>query len=90
MRQLRSVLETAVAMASGELIDADDLPLGPERCKRSEGLPTLNLELLEADAMRQALRQTEGNRVQAAKLLGIHRDTLTVKLRKYGIEKEGN
>jgi DNA-binding protein Fis len=40
--------------------------------------------------MRQALRHTEGNKAQAAKLLGIHRDTLMQKLRKYGIEKEGS
>jgi Nif-specific regulatory protein len=90
VRQLRSVLETAVAMTVGEVINADDLPLGPDRCKRSEGLPTLNLDDLEADAMRLALRQTDGNKAQAAKLLGIHRDTLMQKLRKYGIEKEGN
>ena len=57
--------------------------------KPVEGLPTLNLEELEANAMRQALRQTEGNKAQAARLLGIHRDTLMLKLRKYGIEKEG-
>jgi Nif-specific regulatory protein len=90
VRQLRSVLETAVAMTGGSTIDADDLPLGPERRKPAEGLPTLNLEELEADAVRQALRRTDGNRAQAARLLGIHRDTLLVKLKKYEIEKEGN
>jgi Nif-specific regulatory protein len=89
VRQLRSVLETAVAMTSDEVIDADDLPLGPDKCKRAEALPTLNLDELEAGAMRQALQKTDGNKVQAAKLLGIHRDTLTQKLRKYGIDEEG-
>jgi DNA-binding NtrC family response regulator len=86
VRQLRSVLETAVAMTAGEVIDADDLPLGPEKCKRAEAPATLNLEELEADAMRVALRRTDGNKAQAAKLLGIHRETLMQKLRKYGIE----
>jgi two-component system, NtrC family, response regulator HydG len=86
VRQLRSVLETAVAMSDRDTIDADDLPLNPDRMKKSEGLPTLKLEDLEANAMRQALQQTDGNKVQAAKLLGIHRDTLMQKLRKYGIE----
>jgi Nif-specific regulatory protein len=90
VRQLRSVLETAVAMSAGDNIDADDLPLGPARRKPAAGLPTLDLGELEAEAMRQALRQTEGNKAQAAKLLGIHRDTLQLKLRKYGIEKEGS
>jgi Nif-specific regulatory protein len=90
VRQLRSVLETAVAMSDGLAIDADDLPLGPDRGQKAEGLPTLNLEELEADAIRQALRRTEGNKAQAARVLGIHRDTLMQKLRKYGIEKDGS
>ncbi len=89
VRHLRSVLETAVAMSSGGTIGADDLPLGPEGPKPPIGPATLNLEELEADAMRRALQQTGGNKAQAAKLLGIHRDTLLGKLRKYGIEKEG-
>jgi two-component system response regulator HydG len=88
VRQLRSVLETAVAMSDGDTIDADDLPLGPDRRKRAAGLPSLNLDELEADAVRQAMRQTEGNKAQAARLLGIHRETLQLKLRKYEIEKE--
>jgi Nif-specific regulatory protein len=88
VRQLRSVLETALAMSDCDAIDADDLPLGPDRRQQSPGLPTLKLEELECDAIRQALRQTEGNKAQAARLLGIHRDTLQLKLRKYGIEKE--
>jgi Nif-specific regulatory protein len=88
VRQLRSVLENALAMSAGDTIDADDLPLGPDRRKPAEGLPTLNLEELEADAMRQALKQTAGNKAQAARLLGIHRDTLMQKLRRYGIDKE--
>jgi Nif-specific regulatory protein len=88
VRQLRSVLEAAVAMSASDTIDAADLPLGPDRRKAAEGLPTLNLEELEGDAVRQALRRTEGNRAQAARLLGIHRDTLLMKLKKYGIDKE--
>jgi Nif-specific regulatory protein len=88
VRQLRSVLETAVAMTDREEIDADDLPLGPDRRRATEALPSLNLEELEANAVRQAMRQTEGNKAQAARLLGIHRETLMQKLRKYEIEKE--
>lgn len=87
VRQLRSVLETTVAMSDGGVLDADDLPLGPDRRREVGGLPTLNLDNLEAEAIRQALRRTDGNKVQAAKLLGIHRDTLLLKMKKYGIEK---
>ena len=49
--------------------------------------PTLNLDELEARAIRQALAQTGGNNTQAARLLGIHRDTLISKMKKFGIER---
>jgi two-component system, NtrC family, response regulator HydG len=89
VRQLRTVLEHVIAMGNdGDEIDANDLPLGFERKKAVEELRTLNLDDLESDAVRLAMRQTDGNKVQAAKLLGIHRDTLMQKLKKIGIDKE--
>jgi len=36
----------------------------------------------------RSVLETGGNKAQAARLLGIHRDTLPGKLRKYGIEEE--
>jgi two-component system response regulator HydG len=91
VRQLRSVLETAVAMTEGDTIHAGDLGLMDELGRREDqggDQPTsLNLEELEAWAIRQALAQTQGNNSQAARLLGIHRDTLLNKLKKYRIEK---
>jgi transcriptional regulator with GAF, ATPase, and Fis domain len=92
VRQLRSVLEGAVAMAEGDaVIHAGDLHLimdpltnPPEDCPAS-----LNLEELEQWAIRHALAQTGGNIMQAARVLGIHRETLGLKLKKYGIERRG-
>jgi two-component system, NtrC family, response regulator HydG len=89
VRQLRSVLDTAVATCEGEVIHANDLHLISEAHACGDAPPTLNLEELEAWAIRQALTQTGGNNSQAARLLGIHRDTLLAKLKKYGIEKKG-
>src|SRR5262245_32772587 len=88
VRQLRSVLEHAVAMGDGDTIDADDLHLVTESLSPSEA-PTLNLKELEAWAIRQALKRTQGTIIQAAKLLGIHRDTLAAKMKEYRIEKSG-
>jgi DNA-binding NtrC family response regulator len=51
---------------------------------------SLNLEELEAWAIGQALRRTEGNQAQAARLLGIVRETLSCKMKKYGIDKGGH
>jgi Nif-specific regulatory protein len=92
VRQLRSVLESAVAMAErGGVIHAGDLhlvmdPLAnpPQDCPAS-----LNLEELEQWAIRHALAQTAGTIVHAARLLGIHRETLGEKMKKYGIERRG-
>ena len=45
----------------------------------------VNLARLEADAIRNALRQFRGNKTRAAERLGINRKTLREKMRKYGI-----
>ncbi len=89
VRQLRSVLETAVATTEGSVLPARSLHLLDEPAEAApEQLPTLNLEELEARAIRQALEQTGGNNTQTARLLGIHRDTLITKLKKYGIDRK--
>ncbi len=90
VRQLRSVLETAVATTDGPVIslrNLDRLLLEELPSAASDQLPTLNLDELEARAIRQALVQTGGNNTQAARLLGIHRDTLISKMKKFGIER---
>ena len=51
-------------------------------------LPTLNLQELEIEAIRQALRRTGGNVTAAAEVLGIHRDTLWLKMKRYDIKRE--
>jgi Nif-specific regulatory protein len=90
VRQLRSVLESAVALAPPDTaIHAGDLHLATDPVV---GAPTdcpasLNLEALEQWAIRHALAQTNGNNTQAARLLGIHRETLGLKLRRYGIDR---
>jgi Nif-specific regulatory protein len=93
VRQLRTALESAVAMTDSEVVDVDDLRLpdgGPGTAPRASGgaPPTLKLEHLEAWAIRQALQRTHRHLGQAAELLGIHRDTLTSKIKKYGIDRD--
>jgi Nif-specific regulatory protein len=88
VRQLRAVLENAVAMTDSETLDVDDLRLPDAR--RGAGPdepPSLNLEQLEIWAIRQALLRTQGRLAQAAEMLGVHRDTLTNKMKKYDIRR---
>jgi DNA-binding NtrC family response regulator len=88
VRQLRSVLEMAVAMTEdGATIHAGDLHLSGDDSP-DEPVLTLNLEELEAATIRRALSQTGGNNTKAAQLLGINRDTLINKIKKYGIQRE--
>lgn len=84
VRELRNIMERAVLMACGPELDADDLGLGPQ-CGPIEGgrpvitaqgvdLPNL-LQDMERRYYEQALRLAEGNESQAARLLGVSRDT---------------
>ncbi|HEY2784822.1 MAG TPA: sigma 54-interacting transcriptional regulator [Fimbriiglobus sp.] len=89
VRQLRAVLESAAVMGESDLIDAVDLPLGNpvETATTDELPPGLDVDELETWAVRKALRQTNGNVSQAAKLLGMSRDTLHTKIKKKNIDK---
>jgi two-component system response regulator HydG len=46
----------------------------------------MSLDQLEKQAIRETLRTTQGNREQAAKLLGIGERTLYRKLKEYGLK----
>lgn len=88
VRQLRSVLEHAVAMCEGPLVRAGDLNLVVDD---ELGIPngvSLNLEDLEKWAVRRALENSGGAVAPAARMLGIHRDTLMQKMKKYEINKD--
>jgi transcriptional regulator with GAF, ATPase, and Fis domain len=87
VRQLRSVLEGAVALAVEDgAINASDLHLADNLSSEVPDRPaSLNLEDVEVWAIRHALAQNNNNHTQAARVLGIHRDTLINKLKKYGI-----
>jgi DNA-binding NtrC family response regulator len=87
VRQLRSMMETAVAMTPEGPIHAGDLHLVSEACTPGGGPDCLNLEALEAWAIREALARNNWNNTHAAETLGIHRETLINKIRKYRIER---
>ncbi len=87
VRQLRAVLETAVANSEGSgCIDVGDLRLMEGPVETTGGPSSLNLKEVEAWAIRKALQRHNGNRTRAASELGIHRDTLIAKLKLYGLE----
>ena len=65
---------------------ADGEAVGAEEKSGAPGLNGLTLDRVERLAIVETLRETGGNKSEAARRLGITRATLHSKLRKYGIE----
>jgi len=94
VRELENAIEHAFVVCGADVIERRDLPphiLG-EQMSSTDPVPTTApsaprpLQDAEAAAIRQALGQCEGNRTRAAERLGISRNTLWRKMKKYGIE----
>ncbi|HYT91834.1 MAG TPA: sigma 54-interacting transcriptional regulator [Gemmataceae bacterium] len=87
VRELRTVIESAVMMSDGDMIEVRDLCLQDTPFAVDQPV-SLKLEHVEAWAIRQAMQKTGWNQTQAAKILDISRETLSVKLRKYEIVRD--
>lgn len=90
VRELRNVIERATILARGTRIEADDLGISSQdpvsaTAQPADTLPAALAQLEEA-MIRKALAESGGNRAEAARRLGIHRQLLYAKLRHYGIE----
>ncbi|WZH53312.1 MAG: helix-turn-helix domain-containing protein [Nocardioides alkalitolerans] len=79
LRELRAVLEHAVRRRRRGAITVDDLPESHRVPGASRALSPM--ERAERDAVVVALREAGGNKVQAARALGISRTTLYAKMR---------
>ncbi|MDQ1525219.1 MAG: two-component system, NtrC family, response regulator AtoC [Pyrinomonadaceae bacterium] len=93
IRELRNVIERAVILCAGDLIHADDLPLGGVESwetSAADAAPRdadgqkqfLSLDELEALHVKRVFAATGRNLTRTAELLGITRTTLYAKLRK--------
>ncbi len=72
IRQLSHVIEQAYVLEA-----APTLPTGGSASRGPTSLPFFNLARLRNEAVRQALGVTRGHKGRAAKLLGVHANTLT-------------
>jgi transcriptional regulator with PAS, ATPase and Fis domain len=94
VRELRNVIERAMVLEESEWIQASNLLIAHE-----EGQPTLgelahqpggpsldfSLEAGEKSLLRKALEKAGGNQTRAAVMLGITRDTLRYKMKKFDL-----
>jgi two-component system, NtrC family, response regulator AtoC len=96
VRELSHVIERAVLWSKGPMLDVEHLALvvpadqvepgadGPAvPANRPAGM---ELDQWERSLIEQALRESDGNQTRAAQRLGISRDTLRYRLKKYGIQ----
>jgi len=93
VRELENCIERAVALSSGPLLHVVDLPTNlqygsNERTAQNDEI--LPLEELERRAIFRALKEAGGDKLAAARLLGIGKTTLYRKLKQYGAENSNN
>jgi DNA-binding NtrC family response regulator len=96
VRELRNIIERSVLMADGEVLLAEHLPeewrganAGPPveepARERTTSEPLITLRELEARHIARVLDSTSGHIGEAARILGVHRNTLARKTREYGL-----
>jgi DNA-binding NtrC family response regulator len=91
VRELENCIQRAVALGSPPLIQVKDLPssLVERASAREEDAEPRTLEDLERRAILRALEASGGDRLRAAKLLGIGKTTIYRKLKEYGLDAPG-
>ena len=92
IRELENVIERAVILTMSPYISEKDLPPSLMNAYRQDNggmapsglsLGGMSLEEIESRAIAETLKQTDGNKTEAAKVLEITRTTLNNKLKKY-------
>ena len=80
VRELRNVIEQAVLMSAGAEVGADRLAFAAIESTAGADPDDLNLDRTERRLIGRALQRSGGNVTQAARLLGVSRDTLRYRL----------
>lgn len=91
IRELANVLERAQILAEGELLTPDDLPESIVFASRgatpAESDNPYNLDAMERKLVTEVLINTQGNKLAAARALGISARTLYRMIERHGIDE---
>jgi len=90
VRELENIIERGVTLSTGSTLDVADIHLDPPSPRAVAGMPTvlpvgMTLDQWEDEAIREALKQANGNKSQAARALGLSRNALRYRLSKIGV-----
>jgi DNA-binding NtrC family response regulator len=95
VRELENVVERSVLLARGPRVEAGDVRIDSGQRSRPASaadhfLPDgMSLDDYERQLIREALKRANGNKSQAARLLGLTRNALRYRLAQMGIEEGG-
>ncbi len=95
VRELENVIERSILLAAGPRVEAADvrIDLAAARSKNSASndhfLPEgMTLDQYEQAIIREALKRADGNKSQAARMLGLTRNALRYRLDQMGVEAD--
>lgn len=86
VRELRNMTERAIILSKGNLLGINDFPVKPQKISSSEDhADSVNLKIHEIKMIRKVLESCKYNQHAASDMLGITRDALIRKMKKYDI-----
>jgi DNA-binding NtrC family response regulator len=88
VRELENVIERGVVLARGDVIDVEDLPEFRFPDRKTDFPVEMSLADLEKIHIERVLEKTKGSISKASEILGIHRNTLRLRMKEYGLSAE--
>lgn len=89
IRELKNCIESMIVISQSSKLGVDDLPENIRNTTitdiRSSTTSIMSIDDLEKEAIKKALISTNGNKTQAAEILGMGLRTLHRKIKKYGL-----
>ena len=85
VRQLQNEVQRAVLMCEGKNIDVQDLSVTDTKATELDDQNLTLMEAMERNKIIEVLRETNGNKLETARRLGIGRQTLYNKIKAYAI-----